>query len=218
MVVTYSGDVAEVDGMRFMRDKRTGYYLASRPTKGETRERLHTYVYRTRVGEIPSGFQVHHIDCDKDNNEPSNLKALSESEHHRLHADAMSDEERAERKRRLIEKAVPKAAEWHRSEEGREWHREHGREVAASLAPRRFTCDNCGAEFLSKALRSKGHRFCSNRCKSAYRRKSGIDDVERECPVCGQVYATNRYNPKKYCCQNCRRAAHRDGDRVQHDR
>jgi len=38
-------------------------------------------------GEIPKGFEIHHIDGDKDNNNISNLEILSASEHQKKHWD-----------------------------------------------------------------------------------------------------------------------------------
>lgn len=42
---------------------------------------LHRLVYEHFVGEIPSGYQIHHIDGNKQNNRVDNLVALTPSEH-----------------------------------------------------------------------------------------------------------------------------------------
>lgn len=217
-MVRYSedGKTATVDGIRFTRDEGTGYYLAARPTHRGHRERLHVYVYRTRCGEVPEGHHVHHRDGDKRNNEPSNLALLSGSEHASWHGHHMSAERLEEVRRILAENARPKASEWHGSPEGLAWHSEHGKEVAAARMPERHVCDQCGAVFWYKG-RKTGHHFCSNKCKSAFRRASGVDDESRLCERCGREFRANRYSRQRYCCRGCARAARGDGGRVQHD-
>ena len=64
--------------------QRTDGYIqiTSGPNKGKL---LHRLIYEECFGSIPKGFQVHHIDGDKTNNNPSNLMMLSKSNHHSLH-------------------------------------------------------------------------------------------------------------------------------------
>jgi len=49
---------------------------------------LHRYVWTQAKGEIPDGYDIHHIDFDKDNNDLSNLQMLTHEEHSRLHGDS----------------------------------------------------------------------------------------------------------------------------------
>lgn len=42
------------NGYRFVKDKKTGYYLSTKKIDGK-RERLHRYVYRCEVGDILPG-------------------------------------------------------------------------------------------------------------------------------------------------------------------
>ena len=69
-------DVAVADGLTFRRDKRTGYFLSGAPINGK-RKRLHVYIWEKENGPVPNGFNVHHVDEDKMNNDISNLKLLS---------------------------------------------------------------------------------------------------------------------------------------------
>lgn len=46
---------------------------------------FHRLVYEDFYGEIPDGYQVHHIDKNKDNNLISNLQLLSDSDHSKIH-------------------------------------------------------------------------------------------------------------------------------------
>lgn len=58
-----------------------GYYAA---TEGD-REYLHRAVWKLHFGDIPEGFEVHHVDEDKTHNHPSNFLLLTSSDHGKLH-------------------------------------------------------------------------------------------------------------------------------------
>lgn len=212
-MVQYSDnkEKAYCDGIVFCLDKKTGYYLASKPTYQGQRERLHRYVYRTYIGSIPKSYHVHHKNSDKTNNEPDNLVVLTASEHLGYHGANISEERLRQKRKNLEINVRPKASEWHRSEVGREWHKKHGIEVAKNLQPKKYICQQCGEEFHKKP--QGVNKFCSNNCKSAYRRKSGVDNIERKCESCGKTFIANKYSTKKYCSQECRKQ-HR---RISHD-
>ena len=59
-------------------------YWRNRSNKA-TNRLLHREVYKHYFGSIPKGFQVHHIDGDKDNNHIENLIALPAREHALVH-------------------------------------------------------------------------------------------------------------------------------------
>jgi len=46
----------------------------------------HRYIYEQSFGKIPTGYVIHHINGNKKDNRPENLKAVSILEHNRLHA------------------------------------------------------------------------------------------------------------------------------------
>lgn len=158
-------NLAYCDGYKFRKDKKTGYWLCSTLHK-----RLHIYIYEKYNGTIPKGYQVHHIDHNKDNNEITNLKLLTRKEHDKIHYEEMTEEERKRRRDNLELNARPKAIEWHKSKKGREWHLKHYEQVKEKLHKKhKFKCEMCGKEFESSQIRS---RFCSNVCKSRYWRKT----------------------------------------------
>jgi hypothetical protein len=185
----------EYDGLRFCRDEKTGYYLNS-----TIRKRLHRYVWEKEVGEIPKGCQIHHINGDKSDNRIDNLAIMTASGHLRLHGQEQS---RKEKCRENIKKATPEAIKWHKSEEGRKWHRENFNPEIAHKREQKI-CEQCGKEYEGLHFQ----RFCSNACKSAYRRETGADDVVRICEICQKPFRTTRYHKQKYCSVECRAKGH----------
>lgn len=185
------------NGVKFTRDEDTGYYLNSTIQK-----RMHVYVWEFYNGPINEGYQIHHKDGDRGNNDIDNLQMLTKSDHMSLHG-----RERALRAYdwmidNLLTNAVPASKEWHKSEEGREWHKEHYSKMSDKLhAYKEFECLNCGAKYTGQITGM--NKFCSNKCKSAYRRKSGVDDEERQCEYCGKPFTANRYSKKRFCGKSC---------------
>lgn len=166
--------------------------------------RLHRYVWEKNNGPVPDGYHVHHKDLDKDNNDISNLGLMLGKTHEQLHGEiTTADEDRVERMRKnLIKNALPKASEWHGSAKGRKWHSEHGKDAWKKRKPKSKLCEYCGSEFQS-ITRRPNDRFCSNNCKSAWRRKQGYDNEERICAVCGKTFQINRYTKTKTCSRTC---------------
>lgn len=183
------------DGLKFTRDDSTGYYLNS-----TNRIRMHRYVWEYYFGPIPPGKEIHHMDHDKANNNIDNLLPLNRFDHLSYHG--------AEAGKRNVEsghldRIRPLASEWHSSKEGKEWHRKHYKRTKEALhAEKDFICEQCGVIF--SAVDNGLNRFCSNKCKSKWRRESGLDDEERECTICGQEFTANKYSKSKTCSFSCR--------------
>ncbi len=190
---------AYFNGIKFTRDNKTGYYLNS-----TIRKRLHRYIWEFYNGKAPKGHHVHHKDRDKSNNDISNLGLLRHGKHVTLHGieNSMDDEWLERSRENLKVNARPKASEWHRSEEGKEWHKQHYESCKDKFHRKvKRNCDNCGAEF--EALDNGLNRFCSNKCKSAWRRATGLDDEVKQCEFCGTVFIANKYSKQKCCSKAC---------------
>jgi len=183
---------------RFTRDEKTGYYRCDK-----LRKRLHQYVWENERGKVPKGFHVHHIDHDKRNNDISNLIAIPGKNHLSDHEqERLKDEDfRNFRIKTMNEKARPKAIEWHKSKEGREWHSKQSKEIAKTRKLAKFTCDHCSNGF--ETWNTSRNRFCSNKCKSAWRRKQGLDDEQRNCEYCNEEYVVNKYRKTRFCSKAC---------------
>ena len=177
------------------------YFTPGIADKIKGAKRLHEEIWMDAHGEIPEGHHIHHADHDPLNNSIDNLVCILAGDHHRHHS---STPERAayltsEKQLAHLAEIRGMAAEWHRSPEGREWHREHGFRVAAKRKSKPGECEQCGNAFVSK----RPDRFCSNPCKSAWRRESGLDDETRSCELCGAEFVTNKYRKNRYCTRSC---------------
>ncbi len=184
-----------VDGIKFYKTAQ-GYYSIARA------KRLHVYVWEKHNGPVPKGHDVHHIDGNKDNNDISNLECVLRKTHHEKHMRERGPEEL----RRIMDEYVrPLAIDWHKSEEGRAWHRE---QYNASLAGKwadtvTKVCEYCGKEYSVPALVAYRSHFCSNNCKSQHRRVSRVDDEQRVCIICGATFFANKYSKIKTCSPEC---------------
>lgn len=169
------------------------YFTASYNASGE--QRLHRAVWAAAHGPIPDGHHVHHIDGDPLNNDVSNLRCVTPKEHIAEH---MSPE-RSQWQREHAERIRPLAAAWHSSPDGRAWHSATAKAAWEGREPQPGVCEQCGAGYESL----KPGRFCSNKCKSAWRRDSGLDDEQRACVVCGDGFTINRYAKQRTCGGPC---------------
>lgn len=162
---------------------------------------LHQEIWKDANGvdSIPEGFHVHHADHDTENNDPTNLVLIHGSEHASHHA---NDPARHEAQQRAIQAAIAAAPEWHRSEEGQQWHAEHAKEQWDKRQPDQRTCEQCGEQYETITIQ-KETRFCSNACKSANRRESGVDDEDRTCEACSSTFRVNRYSKSRSCSRRC---------------
>lgn len=156
---------------------------------------LHQEIWKHHNGEIPEGYHIHHKDGDYLNNNISNLECVLAHEHLSMHG-----KEHAPGKEHM-EYIQELAKEWHGADEGRKWHSEHAKRVFGKLKPITVECEYCGNTYTTK--RQYGNRFCSDACRSAYRRKSGFDNIEKVCEVCGETFTANRYSSTKTCSRKC---------------
>ena len=168
---------------------------------GTTTILMHRYVWEFYNCKIPKGYEVHHIDGNKANNSIDNLKLVSAHDHRMMHSELLTDDEREWRRNNLNMNARPKAIEWHKSDEGKAWHKQQYERTKDALHQQvEHACLNCGKVFMSE-IHTK---YCSNACKSAYRRKCGADNIESVCIVCGKTFVSNKYHRSKTCSPSCR--------------
>lgn len=78
---------------------------------------------------------------------------------------------------------------------------EHTKLHWAERQPGFLICEHCGDDFRSRAW--AGERYCSNACKAAARRESGVDNEQRTCTTCGAAFEANKYTAQRFCSPEC---------------
>lgn len=143
------------------------YYLCGQyfQRKGK---RLHRTVWEFHNGTIPKGYHVHHKDGNRSNNAIENLVLMLGKDHLSEHA---SSDERKERSRTTVKKAIAAAPAWHKSQEGFEWHSKRAKEYWSTAPMNEYVCTYCGKRFQSKNVSYKGNHFCHANCRAAFRRQ-----------------------------------------------
>jgi hypothetical protein len=165
-------------------------------------KKMHRDVWAFYNGEIPKGHHIHHIDGDVTNNDISNLQLMEASAHLRMEG-IKRHKENPEWSKQFHTKGIEMAKEWHKSPEGREWHKQHGVEAYAKRKPVSMVCQKCHKEY--ETTKMSNSKFCSNNCKCAFRKASGIDDVKRNCVVCQTEFTCNKYHPQTKCKRGCKK-------------
>jgi hypothetical protein len=190
-----------VDGYKFYDTKQE--YLVGSVGDNEIK-RLHIYIWEKHNGKVPKGYCVHHKDHNKLNNDISNLEIIERSEHQSYHGKLRDKAELIE----AMNKARIYASIWHGSEEGVEWHKHHYEQMKHKFHKRfEKVCIYCGDSFDG----DHKSKFCSNKCKSAHRRKIGVDNITTSCIKCGELRTLNKYDKSK----SCKSCAHKDTKSVE---
>lgn len=198
-------ETVEFNGVKFRRYPNAKqradrvYFTPNGTLRAAGMRRLHEEIWMAANGPIPEGGHIHHIDGDPSNNAVDNLEWLPVGDHLRHHHEGVcTDAQRAN-----LERIRPLTKQWHASDEGREWHRQQATNSYAEATVQTMTCEQCGKPFESKPMHAAFARFCSNNCKSAHRRASGVDDVDRVCVICGVTFRVSRYARTKTCSLKC---------------
>jgi len=180
---------------KFYQDKKTGYWISC----DYPRTRAHRWVWINIHGNIPKGYHIHHKDENKSNNSIENLELIEKSRHLSIHMQCPIRKKKAAENCNRIR---PLTKAWHASEIGKIWHKLHALQFNfGNRSPKTYQCDQCANSFESS--KPSNIRFCSNACKSAWRRKCGKDNTERVCEICKMPFITNKYSKVKFCGRRC---------------
>ena len=185
---------------------------------GRSRGFLHRDVWEFHNGPIPEGFDVHHKDGNTENNDIGNLEVMSRADHLKEHADDMARWNYSQECINHLASIRSKASQWHGSEEGKAWHREHaknsiGKAVRGEYWKRKpemeKQCAFCGKSFITKNQRAV---YCSNTCVCAVYRKSKQEanpPKPRECTNCKKEYVS-KFKVQLYCSTVCKARKNRE--------
>lgn len=160
---------------------------------------LHQDVWEFHHGPIPNGFHIHHKDGNTLNNAANNLECLAPKQHMAQH---QWSAERRVAQSVVLDRLRPLTKEWHASPDGRAKHRQIGAMAYAAFVPEAKACKHCESVFTPRKI-GNADLFCSNACKSAFRRAAGIDNQTRICAHCGASFECNRYSKQKACSRAC---------------
>lgn len=193
-IIRYMIDHQEHYGKKFYQDKKTGYWIST----DHPRIRAHRWVWNCCHGVIPKGYHIHHKNENKSDNLIENLELIEASRHLSLHY----SEEMRERSRKQAETVRHMTKEWHASAEGKAWHSLHAiKSKFGKWEPKEYKCDQCGASYQS--TKRSGARFCTNACKSKWRRETGFDNIEASCVYCSKTFIKSKYAKTKFCSRSC---------------
>lgn len=189
-IVVYQGDTYRVQS--------SGRYYQS-DKKDVPHRLLHRRIWSDHFGEIPPNHHIHHIDENWRNNDISNLECIYGPDH-LSHHKSEQIRQNPKQNQEWLEMARVKAAEWHRSEEGREWHSKNGKASWVGREPTSSNCSVCNTEY--ETFFASRSRFCSTSCAQKVAYKRHFTDT-RVCAWCGDEFLANRYRTTACCSRTC---------------
>ena len=189
----------EYDNKKWVKQKSGYYQCTQRKFKGKNW--LHQYVYEKEKYIIPKGLEVHHLNENKDDNSIDNLVLLTPEDHRKLHGDyKITNPERYKKQCEHLDKVRPDHV-WPEDPIKYEKHRQALIDGMAKTKLIVKVCENCGDNYEVMPFGSS--RFCSNKCKSAKRRESGVDNIIEICSICGISFIKNKYSKSMTCSRSC---------------
>lgn len=125
-------------------------------------KRLHRIVWTFFHGEIPEGYDVHHINSNRADNRPENLELLPGRAHNSLHSRRVSHD-------KAIAAAREAARAWHGTPAGFAFHSRLAKANWSGRKANTYVCTRCGKSFQTRHIYgARQNRFCSGACRAAY--------------------------------------------------
>lgn len=147
---------------------------------------LHRAVYSYYFGEIPAGYEIHHVDEDKSNNAVSNLQLLTKSEHLLIHYPS---------------KYVLRQKKFICQNCGKEFINVNNGRVKFCPECRNpeKICPVCGKKFRPAVGRKA--KCCSYVCAAKFRYIGHME--KRNCVICGKEFLAPISHDTKCCSREC---------------
>lgn len=139
-------------------------------------KRLHRDAWQDAFGSIPDGCHIHHRDGNVLNNRLENLECVPAAQH-------CSDSHAKRKSIAFTAYARKRAADWHKSDEGRLWHKRQAKRAKSWTKWKREErpCEQCGKLHMALVRKSgNAGKYCSQACKvSAYRERGLANEYAR---------------------------------------
>ena len=180
------------DGVVYRTDKKKHYRVNCS---------LHRAVYSYYYGEIPIGYDIHHIDWNTENNDISNLQLVTKQEHASIHhANISYAKPLTEKFCKACGKKID-ALNNGRNKFCSDYCRTRYNYVA-SFENR--TCAICGKEF--RCSRHSQTLTCSVICSTKLQAQNHtpVSKIEeRVCEICGKNFTVNKNKKTVTCSKSC---------------
>lgn len=162
--ITYKGEIYYRQVNSKYRCARL-YYKKYR--KGKPTITLHRKIWEDNFGKIPLGYIIHHKDGNTFNNRKINLQCMSVSEHAKIHSNTLERKQQL-RETQKLKKRLIAARAWHKTEEGKAWHKKYAKNLLFGEEKVRI-CLQCSNEY--KTCLTRETRFCCIKCRTRYNSK-----------------------------------------------
>ena len=192
------GKYIEYDGVKFFLNAGSGYYSHGFKNHGVTTNvSLHRYVWEKFNGTIPEGYEVHHIDGNRANNDITNLSCSRMQEHRRGHfIERMGV--KFDGKCLVCGCAIPK------DKSGvfcsKRCKQAYARKEKRYMVER--VCSVCGKTFLTNKYREG--KTCSPSCRAIqFERDMANEEKESVCVICGKRFHKRGQKKLDVCSPKC---------------
>ena len=156
---------------------------------------LHQAVWLYYFGLISEGYEIHHKNENKDDNNIENLQSLSKGDHSKIHNNLKLENRK---KIKGVCKECGKEFEAYDCGKNRfcsDYCQSKYRHKKDKITKK---CAVCGKEY--KTYKYKISTCCSAKCAAEYFTKNKI---VVECEFCGKKFETRKNRPQKYCSREC---------------
>ena len=160
---------------------------------------IHREVTKYYQGEIPKGYEVHHLDWNPANNSIDNLVMLPKIEHRKIHS-PKGRKILFEKKKNYVCEVCGKTYEAFTNGVSHRFCSQKCADQARKTSITK-TCAYCGKTFQTSRNRIQ---FCSKSCAQKFRSPK----VEITCPVCGKNFLPVA-KTRQYCSPACASIARR---------
>lgn len=145
------------------------YFLSyeKQSSKRKNPKGLHVAIWEyVNQQKVPEGYVIHHKDHNTYNNNPDNLECISRQQHLDLHKQDILKWSNSDEAKKHLDEIRDLTKIWHKSKDGRKWHKEHALKIVAKKREKRI-CQDCGQEFDYVPIK-KNTKYDGRWCKKCH--------------------------------------------------